>query len=113
MNTLIMKPNFRTLPAGLRSLMYAEMSPPLRNHIDQYHSIVLSCKELKADVEGEIVHHMLAFLTTTMKAWGEMHTSPLQIKMPTTLSLIKHVAISLPKSVLRLEDGFRKTPAAS
>lgn len=105
--------NFLGLSTELRSLVYANMSPPLNNHIDVY-EFILSCKQLKAEAEGEMVHHMkMFFKAIIMKVWDKTHNSPLVIKMPTTIAEIENVDVCIPKSALRVPCTFHyATPAA-
>ncbi|CAA9963157.1 hypothetical protein P3342_008688 [Pyrenophora teres f. teres] len=99
-NTPIIQTSFQHLPPELRCLVYTEISPPLRCHMDYYYSMMWACKWLKAESEGEIAKYMQTYLERITKAWDETHTSPLRIKTPKTFWGIKNIKISLPTSIL-------------
>ncbi|KAF1836051.1 hypothetical protein BDW02DRAFT_578225 [Decorospora gaudefroyi] len=88
------------------------MSPPLKEPIDYYQSLMLVCNNLQIEAECEFVRNMQLFLKGIMSKWKKTHASPLRITMPATIASIKRVTVSIPKSALRAENAFERFPAA-
>jgi hypothetical protein len=72
----------RDMPAELRAKVYADMSPPLKCHIGEYHAILCTNRFLRAEVEGEWIRNMCRFLQDIMKSWSETYSPPLYVFTP-------------------------------
>lgn len=104
-------PTLEGMPVEVRVKVYAEMSPPINNHVDAYHGIVLANHRFKNEAESELIRNMKAFLESIMKNWSQTYDAPLRINMPTAITAIKHVKIAIPKSVVAA-DAFQKFPVS-
>jgi len=62
---------------------------------------MLANRNLRSEVEGEMVRNMCLLLEAGIKAWSEMYICSPQIIMPTSIAEIEHVKIGIPKMILR------------
>jgi hypothetical protein len=89
------------MPTELRARIYAKMSPPLTGPIQDFKGIVLANRNLKTEVEDELIRNMKHFLEGIMEEWSKTYHSPLRIEIPTSIADIQKVRITIPRSIFR------------
>jgi hypothetical protein len=86
------------LPSEIRNHIYGYCTP-INGHVRDYYGLLLSCKRIHIEYEGEVVGIISKLLDEVKRAWHLIYATPLRTSMPTCLGDMANITVELPKSL--------------
>ncbi|KAF1968761.1 hypothetical protein BU23DRAFT_258927 [Bimuria novae-zelandiae CBS 107.79] len=98
---------FMKLPAELRELVYACLTP-VDGYLFDFQDFFLSCKLVNREAQAKIAGNIDKYLGEVKEEWAQQGNQPLRITTPTLFAELEHVTVEFPLSFLDKLQGDRQ-----
>lgn len=110
MSSIATKTPFLDLPAEIRIKIYDIIAVPTDGPLRDYKGLYLACRQIKEEMDHEVVQSMARYLKGWKAKWAENpSTSGITMTIPATFSATRRVVIDLPNEATKVTDQSGKT----